>query len=108
MILKNKMLLGVVIGMCYALWGFGGVGDTPTLCITWGPFHNGILWVGGYHIHHWMVCGLVMVCGLLMQWAELTGFCAVMVAHGLAYEDAFSLTGCPDGCTAGDAHRSCQ
>ena len=83
------MLRGCVAGVLYAMWGFGGVGESPTICFTGGPFRNGMLHVGGYHIHHWVVYSVLGAIGVVVRWYNAAGFCAVMTLHGLSYADAF-------------------
>jgi hypothetical protein len=84
------MLLGLIMGVVYAIIVFpGGVGCSPRLSVTCGPFHNGMLFINGHHIHHWMLFLLILPVSLLAQTRNITSFAIVMIIHGLTYEDAF-------------------
>jgi len=82
------MWVGTVLGLAYALFGFGAQKRPPRLAITIGPFRQGCLFIAGYHIHHWMVYGPIW---LLTPTSSLGGFALVMTLHGLSYPDAFVL-----------------
>lgn len=83
------MIYGLLAGIVYAIFGFGKQGEPPRLRITCGPFQNGMLWINGRHIHHWVLYMGVCVFALWARWYNLAGFSTVMVVHGLSYEDAF-------------------
>lgn len=85
------MWLGVCIGVVYAIVGFSNQGDAPLLCLTMGPFQNGVLLIDGYHVHHWIVCALLLPMAILLGLTNLAGFMLVMLLHGLTYADAFEL-----------------
>jgi hypothetical protein len=83
------MFYGIVAGCAYAVWGFGECGEPPLLNVTAGPLRQGILCVHGRRIHHWEFYMCLVFPALWLHWFNTAGFCAVMVLHGLSYEDAF-------------------
>ena len=85
------MRLGLFLGLAYATFGFRATSEPPRLAFTVGPLHRGMLFIGGYHIHHWMVCVLLLLIACLISSANLGAFALVMVIHGLSYPDAFVI-----------------
>lgn len=86
------MWWGAAAGLAYAVLGFGPQGTPPRLAVSWGPFERGHLVVAGYHVHHWVVYGVVGPVAFAFGWANVASFAAVMVAQGLSYGDRFRFT----------------
>ena len=94
---NTTMLFGLVIGSLYAKYGFRKTGEPPKIDCSCGPIKNGMLYLCGYHVHHWMIAFPVAVSslmlGLFVPWAGVLGcwdlmtFCTVMTCHGLSYPD---------------------
>ena len=85
------MLVGFIAGILYSLIGFGNTGDEPTLNITLGPFRNGHLIIGGYHIHHWVIYLPLTVLGARWGYPNVSSFSFVMTVQGLSYADRFEF-----------------
>ncbi len=87
------MIIGACLGVLYSIWGFGAQGEPPRLAINAGPFEDGMLFVSGCHVHHWMVYAPLACAAAWCRWYELMGFSVVMSIHGLSYGDAFRVRG---------------
>jgi hypothetical protein len=85
------MWIGLFLGLVYTTLGFHAETQPPRLALTLGPIHQGMLFICGYHIHHWMVFLLVLPLAWILSWDNMGAFSLVMVAHGLTYTDAFVL-----------------
>jgi hypothetical protein len=85
------MIYGILCGLTYAILGFSGIGKPPKICFTCGPFRDGMLWVNGYHVHHWVMCSVTGLLAIMLRWYDLAAFSAIMVAHGVSYADAFQF-----------------
>ena len=85
-------VLGVFVGVMYVLIGFSGrAHDPPTLAITIGPFRQGCLYLGGYHVHHWCIYGLLSLLATTLHFYNLAAFSFIMTVHGLSYPDCFEF-----------------
>lgn len=86
-------LLGLFSGFMYVFLGFSGrTNDPPTLAITFGPFQEGSLILGGYHVHHWCIYGPLTLMATTSNYYNVAAFCFVMTLQGLSYPDRFQFT----------------
>ena len=90
--------IGLCIGLCYVvcMFGFANVpGEVPRWhpsCGSTGAFlrlRHGVLYIAGYHVHHWIVYMVLLPVFLLTRLYLFSGFAVVLVVHGLRYQDAF-------------------
>jgi hypothetical protein len=91
------MLYGILSGLAYTKWGFSGMGMPPKIRFTCGPFRDGMLWLNGYHVHHWVMCSVTGLLAIMLRWYDSAAFSAIMVAHGVSYADAFQFEDQPNG-----------
>jgi hypothetical protein len=92
------LLLGCLLGILYIKFVFGFAnteGEEPALAITleFGHFKlvNGNLYIGGKHIHHWIVYLILLPIFYVFEYYAPMGFSLALIAHGLRYNDAFEL-----------------
>ena len=85
------MLIGLIVGLMYAAFGFRGKGNPPRLACTCGPFRNGMLYCGDVHVHHWMIYAPLSLVAVLCGYWDLAAFCTVMTLQGLSYSDALEV-----------------
>ena len=87
------MWLGISVGVLYATLGFGPCGTPARLNITWGPFQDGHLILADYHVHHWLIYGMIVApVAAVTGCTNITSFAVVMTVHGLSYKDRFNWT----------------
>lgn len=84
--------IGLILGLVYCITMFHKEGELPTVRVTCGPIQNGTVVLCGYHIHHWLIFGiLAIVCIPLLQVHEVfytfLSFSIVLVIQGLTYKD---------------------
>ena len=86
------MILGILFGIVFCQIMYGDEKDTPLIPLNYGPFVNGVLYLGGKHIHHWMVFWLLGIMAVYYSVdINIVAFCASLVIHGLSYKDCFEI-----------------
>lgn len=81
------MWVGFLLGLVYCLLVFRGEGEPPRIKFTCGPFKEGMLYLCGHHIHHWIIFLPLSAIACLLQVWDLASFSLVMTLQGLTYPD---------------------
>lgn len=89
-----RMLIGVIAALAYIylVFGIGHKCGQPTKIFNeqqLSYFKNGSFYVGGFHIHHWMIAWTILPIAVLFACEETSWFLFVVGAHGFTYPDAF-------------------
>jgi hypothetical protein len=93
------ILLGILCAFTYVQYMFGTgnvVGEQPRLqpSFVLGQhvlMRSGCLYVGGFHMHHWMFFSIVMIPCIMYRQPFLISWCCVLIVHGLNYSDRFTI-----------------
>lgn len=80
------MWIGFIIGLLYCVIMYKRQGEPPRISPTCGPFHNGMIYIRGRHIHHWMIMAPLTVIFTFIS-LDVAAFCAVLTVQGLSYRD---------------------
>lgn len=95
-----KIVIGILIGLIYIgiMFDFKcQSGKPPRANLNIGSpsrimhVKNGSLFLAGKHLHHWMVCIILIPIFILVQFYVGIGMCIPMTVHGLCYKDAFNI-----------------
>lgn len=95
-----KIVVGCVIGLIYIAIMFDfkcQAGKPPRVSLNIGSpsrmlhVKDGSLFLAGKHLHHWMICIILIPIFILVQFYVGIGMCIAMSAHGLCYKDALDL-----------------
>lgn len=95
-----KIVIGMLIGFIYIgiMFDFKcEPGKPPRTSLNTGSpsrmvhVKDGSIFLAGRHLHHWMICVVLIPIFILVQFYIAIGMCITMTAHGLCYNDAFVI-----------------
>ncbi|VVU94979.1 hypothetical protein CPAV1605_704 [seawater metagenome] len=89
-------IFGMIIGIIYICLVFGNnAGEPHNLPFNFGSLiQNGSLYIGGKHIHHWLISLIILFYSIPYQIktkskiiSVLNGFLVIMFFQGISYKD---------------------
>ena len=98
--LNNWNMIGALLAIIFVNINFGNkAGTPPTFAFNWYPYiRNGSLFVDDIHLHHWLICFILLNFFGPMQLTNknpvllmMNGIWIILLCQGLLYEDRFDF-----------------